>query len=269
MLTYIKSQTQFLNITDPNAQKDHIPVDFGPTLLYVLSQVGKDIGGVEYIMGELLRFLSTPTNHRHDPGLSLAELGDQTVIDLAVATNQTLGDQLDALALGNVDLVQAVVCSASDGVLHQEQDLYHSNGERPGPNSYTVANYVQDYQTVFNLLKNTSTGNILALNNIAGPSICCSWVTDVFAYQRWIATDVVPRTLPRPHNKATWILSSSSSSMSRTLFNIFHVPYLTGSPACNITPRTIAMIPVSRPTSSITWIIRVVGLSNSPKMSKY
>ena len=54
--TYIKSQTQFLNITDPNAQKDHIPVDFGPTLLYVLSQVGKDIGGVEYIMGELLDF---------------------------------------------------------------------------------------------------------------------------------------------------------------------------------------------------------------------
>ena len=115
--TYIKSQTQFLNITDPNAQKDHIPVDFGPTLLNVISKVGKDIGVVEYIMREFLAFLSTPTNPRHDPGLSLAEPGDQTVIDLAVA-NQTLGDQLDALALGNVDLVQAVLFSASDGVLH-------------------------------------------------------------------------------------------------------------------------------------------------------
>ena len=123
--TYIKSQTQFLNITDPNAQKDHIPVNFGPTLLTVISKVGKDIGGVEYIVGEFLVFLSTLTDPRHDLGLSLAEPGDQTVIDLAVAANQTLGDQLDALALGNVDLVQAVLCSISDGVLHWEPDLYH------------------------------------------------------------------------------------------------------------------------------------------------
>jgi len=52
--TYAKSQTQFLNVTDPNAQKDHIPVTFGPTLLNVMSKVGKDIGGAEFMMGRFL-----------------------------------------------------------------------------------------------------------------------------------------------------------------------------------------------------------------------
>lgn len=49
--TYVTSQTQFLNVTDSGAQQDHIPVTFGPTLLNVLSKVGKDIGGAEYMMG--------------------------------------------------------------------------------------------------------------------------------------------------------------------------------------------------------------------------
>jgi hypothetical protein len=53
--TYVPSQTQFLNITDPNAQQDHVPVTFGPTVLNVMNKVGKDIGGAEYVMG---RFLS-------------------------------------------------------------------------------------------------------------------------------------------------------------------------------------------------------------------
>ena len=48
---YASSQTQFLNITDPNAQQDHVPVIFGPTLLNVIDKVGKDIGGAEYLMG--------------------------------------------------------------------------------------------------------------------------------------------------------------------------------------------------------------------------
>jgi hypothetical protein len=53
--TYVKTQTQFLNITGPGAQQDHIPVTFGPTLLNVISKVGKDIGGAEYLMGEFFQ----------------------------------------------------------------------------------------------------------------------------------------------------------------------------------------------------------------------
>ena len=56
---YVSSQTAFLNITDPTAQQDHIPVSFGPTLLNVMSKVGKDIGGAEYVMGVFASLLST------------------------------------------------------------------------------------------------------------------------------------------------------------------------------------------------------------------
>lgn len=48
---YASSQTQILNVTDPNAQPDHVPVTFGPTLLNVMDKVGKEIGA-EYLMGK-------------------------------------------------------------------------------------------------------------------------------------------------------------------------------------------------------------------------
>lgn len=66
--------------------------------------------------------------------------------------------------------------SASDGALRQEPDLYLGNGQRPGRVNYTVYDYVGDYYVVFNQLRNTSSGDILAENNIGGPTICCAWV---------------------------------------------------------------------------------------------
>jgi len=47
--------------------------------------------------------------------------------------------------------------------------------------NYTPYDYVGDYQVVFNQLRNTSSGDILAQNNIGGPTICCAWVTDRFS----------------------------------------------------------------------------------------
>jgi hypothetical protein len=66
--------------------------------------------------------------------------------------------------------------SVSDRPRRQEPDLYFSNGERPGRVNYTVYDYVGDYYVVFNQLRNTSSGDILAQNNIGGPTICCAWV---------------------------------------------------------------------------------------------
>lgn len=100
--TYNKSQTLFLNITDPHAQKDHIPVTFGPTLLKVLDKVGKGIGGAEYVMGRFLLHPSAFSDPLRNSGLSLLKPDDPTIADLAVAAHQILGDQLDALLLGNV-----------------------------------------------------------------------------------------------------------------------------------------------------------------------
>ncbi|KAF9645827.1 glycoside hydrolase family 79 protein [Thelephora ganbajun] len=151
--TYVKSQTQFLNVTDPGAQKDHIPVTFGPTLLNVMSKVGKDIGGAEYLMG-----------------LSLSKPNDTTIAELAVAAHQILGDELDALLLGN------------------EPDLYYWNGKRPGLSNYTVDDYVGDYQVVFNQLKSTSNGDVLAQNNIGGPTICCAWDLATTLQQSYLET---------------------------------------------------------------------------------
>ena len=102
---YDSSQTQFLNITDPNAQQDHIPVTFGPTLLNVIGKVGKDIGGAEYILGMFWSHPSTSSDLLGKPGLSLSNPDDPTVADLAVAAHQILGDGLDVLLLGNVGIL--------------------------------------------------------------------------------------------------------------------------------------------------------------------
>jgi len=87
--------------------------------------------------------------------------------------------------------------------------LYYWNGKRPGLKNYTVEDYVGDYRVVFDQLKNTSSGDILAQNNIGGPTICCAWVMVRFKAYRAI-TDAVYRTLPPFYNKASWMHSNST-----------------------------------------------------------
>ena len=73
--TYVKSQTQFLNVTDPAAQQDHIPVTFGPTLLNVMNKVSQDIGGAEYIMGKYMLCLGTFSDPSSKPRSQLIKAG--------------------------------------------------------------------------------------------------------------------------------------------------------------------------------------------------
>ena len=89
--------------------------------------------------------------------------------------------------------------------------MYFWNGKRPGKSNYTVDDYVGDYQVVFNQLNSTSNGDILAQNNIGGPTVCCAWVLDSPSMCLTI-TDVIRRTLPRLCNKTTWKTSNSNSS---------------------------------------------------------
>ena len=49
--------------------------------------------------------------------------------------------------------------------------------------AYTLAaetGRIQDYSVVFNNLKQTPQGDVLKLDNIAGPTICCAWVSLIY-----------------------------------------------------------------------------------------
>ena len=50
--TFNESQTQFSVFTDPNANANDQPVNYGPLVFKVMDAVGKRLGGVEYLIGE-------------------------------------------------------------------------------------------------------------------------------------------------------------------------------------------------------------------------
>jgi hypothetical protein len=57
-----ETQTQFSVFTDPNANWNDQPVNYGPPVFEVMGTVGKRLGGVEYLIGESV----TPgKNHRN------------------------------------------------------------------------------------------------------------------------------------------------------------------------------------------------------------
>ncbi|TFY75759.1 hypothetical protein EWM64_g8253 [Hericium alpestre] len=150
--TFVPSQTgQFLNFTDPNANFNDQPVTYGPVFFEILNKVSDSIGA-EYLLGLSLRNPS-------DPNSPL----------LAGSAQSALGNSLDALLLGN------------------EPDLYTSHGNRPNLKNYTVEDYVNDFSTASNLLKNTSAGDITARSNLAGPTICCSWDLATTLQQNWLS----------------------------------------------------------------------------------
>ncbi|KAI0368070.1 glycoside hydrolase family 79 protein [Pilatotrama ljubarskyi] len=138
--TYVPDQQQIIQFTDPNANFNDQPVNYGPQLFDVMKGVSNAVGGAQYLVGLSLR---TP-NSSNIPLLA----GD--------AAN-ALGDDLDALLLGN------------------EPDLYTAHGNRPGLKNYTTDDYIGDYNTVFNSLEHTPKGDVLSLDKIAGPTICCFW----------------------------------------------------------------------------------------------
>ncbi|KAI0637986.1 glycoside hydrolase family 79 protein [Trametes polyzona] len=138
--TYVPNQPDIIEFTDPNANSNDQPVNYGPQLFDVMKGVSNAVGGAQYLIGLSLR---TP-NSTNIPLL----VGD--------AAN-SLGDDLDAFLLGN------------------EPDLYTSHGNRPNLKNYTTDDYIGDYSTVFTSLQNTPKGDVLSQDKIAGPTICCFW----------------------------------------------------------------------------------------------
>lgn len=49
---FVQDQSDMMHFTDPNANFNDQPVDFGPMLFNVMNQVGSDVGGIEYVIGE-------------------------------------------------------------------------------------------------------------------------------------------------------------------------------------------------------------------------
>lgn len=105
---------QMLNLTDPNAYFNAVPVKFGPLFFQILNGMADKVGSMQFIIGLSLRNI--------DPA-SLV-----TTRTLAAASEDMLGERLDALLLGN------------------EPDFY---GPRPGQDSYNLSSYVRVYYWIY------------------------------------------------------------------------------------------------------------------------
>ncbi|PPQ64619.1 hypothetical protein CVT24_008356 [Panaeolus cyanescens] len=147
------------------------PANYGPVLWDVLSRVSSNIGGASYLVGLSLM-------KPDDPAVpviagqcidTLALPIIKVVLNTAHAT-QKLGSNLDAFLLGN------------------EPDLYTKHGHRPGIANYTTAIYIDEYRSVASRLTSTSAGNLLAKNNLAGPTLCCHWNLDRLLDDGFVST---------------------------------------------------------------------------------
>ncbi|KAJ3995158.1 hypothetical protein F5050DRAFT_1769303 [Lentinula boryana] len=137
--TYVPSQTSpMLVLTDPNANSNNQPVNYGPMLWEVMEKVSEEVNGVQYLIG-----------------LTINSTNTDSVI--AGDAARTLGSNLDAMLLGN------------------EPDLYTAHDQRPDVQNYTVDDYIGEYSAALRDISNTTAGNLTDGHNVAGPTICCSW----------------------------------------------------------------------------------------------
>ncbi|TCD70439.1 hypothetical protein EIP91_003520 [Steccherinum ochraceum] len=150
--TYVPDQQQIIQFTDPNADFDDQPVTYGEQLFEVMNAVSDKIGGAKYLIG-----------------LSLRTPNSTNVPLLAGDAQHALGDKLDAFLLGN------------------EPDLYTGHGQRPNLANYTTDDYIGDYWQVFGGLNHTAQGDVLSLDKIAGPTICCAWDLASLLQSGWLS----------------------------------------------------------------------------------
>ncbi|KAJ4485502.1 hypothetical protein J3R30DRAFT_1367050 [Lentinula aciculospora] len=137
--TYVPSQTSpMLILTDPNANSNNQPVNYGPMLWEVMQKVSEEVNGVQYLIGLTINTTNTDS----------VVAGDAAEI---------LGGHLDAMLLGN------------------EPDLYTAHGQRPSVSNYTVDDYIGEYSAALQDISNTTAGNLTNGHNVAGPTVCCSW----------------------------------------------------------------------------------------------
>ncbi|EMD40856.1 glycoside hydrolase family 79 protein [Gelatoporia subvermispora B] len=150
--TYVPSQQDMIEFTDPNSNSNDPIVNFGPVTFDVMNSVSDSVGGIQYLIGLSLR----------DPNSSNIPL-------LAGDAQKALGNKLDSFILGN------------------EPDLYTRHGDRPNMANYSVYDYIGDYWVVLENLQDTPTdGDVLSLDKISGPTICCVWDLDAVLQSGWL-----------------------------------------------------------------------------------
>lgn len=84
---YVANQAQMIIVTDPNADPDDIPVDFGPVLFDVLNAMSNAVGEMQFVIG-----------------LSMRTANDTNAIELASDTRKKLGKRLDSMLMGNAGI---------------------------------------------------------------------------------------------------------------------------------------------------------------------
>ncbi|KAF5359203.1 hypothetical protein D9756_002888 [Leucocoprinus leucothites] len=136
--TYVPSLQAVLELTDPNAYFNDVPVNFGPALFDVMNGMSDKAGDMEFMIGLSMRNPEAWGN----------------IVELALAAEGKLGDRLDAMLLGN------------------EPDLYAGHGER---DKYTIPDYIPEIADVLGELRDSGA---LSKTIIGGPSICCQWDLD-------------------------------------------------------------------------------------------
>ncbi len=93
--TYLQNQTSpMLKLTDPNANYNNQPVDYGPMLWQVLQNVSGSVGGTEYLIG-----------------ISLSDPNNTIGSTIAGDAKEILGDNLDSILVGNVSRLDPLAIS--------------------------------------------------------------------------------------------------------------------------------------------------------------
>ncbi|KAJ4499327.1 hypothetical protein C8R41DRAFT_815319 [Lentinula lateritia] len=137
--TYVPTQASpMLILTDPDADSNSQPVNYGPMLWEVMEKVSEEVNGVQYLIGLTINTTNTDS----------VIAGDAT---------KFLGNHLDAMLLGN------------------EPDLYTAHDQRPNVVNYTVDDYIGEYSAALHDISNTTAGDLTNGHNVAGPTVCCDW----------------------------------------------------------------------------------------------
>ncbi|KAK0218579.1 putative glycoside hydrolase [Armillaria nabsnona] len=133
--TYVGSSiTKMLELTDPDAYFNDIPVNFSRVLFDIMNAMYDEVEPMQFIIGLSMR----------DPA------NDQNVMELAKDARVLLGDRLDAMLLGN------------------EPDLYAGHGTRT---DYSLTTYISELSHVIGDMEEQGIINDTVLG---GPTICCA-----------------------------------------------------------------------------------------------
>ncbi|PBK62259.1 hypothetical protein ARMSODRAFT_895839 [Armillaria solidipes] len=133
--TYVGSNiTKMLELTDPDAYFNDIPVNFSRVLFDIMNAMYDEVEPMQFIIGLSMR----------DPA------NDQNVLELAQDARELLGDRLDAMLLGN------------------EPDLYAGHGTRT---DYNLTTYISELGHVIGDMEEQGIINDTVLG---GPTICCA-----------------------------------------------------------------------------------------------